>query len=150
MKIRGPWDIATAEQWLQQCEIPIRLACTGQDGFPRVVSVWFQYCDGEFLSVSHRDSSLVKLLQASPKVGFEVSPNDPPYHGVRGQGVAKLVSDGAGEVLRAVIQRYLGDGNSSLAQWLLSREHEEMLIRVRPERFFTWDYRDRMEPVSAH
>lgn len=149
MKIRGPWDIATAERWLQQCEIPIRLACTGKDGFPRVVSVWFKYSDGEFLSVSHRDSSLVKLLGASPKVGFEVSPNEPPYHGVRGQGLATLGSEGAGDVLRSVIERYLGDGNSALAQWLLSREDEEVLIRVRPERFFSWDYRDRMEPVNS-
>ena len=138
-----------SEQWLQQCVIPIRLACVGQDEFPRVVSVWFLYQEGEFLCVSHRDSSLVKLLRATPKVGFEISPDTPPYHGVRGQGTASLGHEGAGDVLRAVIRRYLGDSNSSLADWLLSREEEELLIRVAPQRFFTWDYRDRMEPVSS-
>ncbi|RLQ23078.1 pyridoxamine 5'-phosphate oxidase family protein [Seongchinamella sediminis] len=148
MEVKGPWDLAAAEQWLGQCAMPIRLACTGEDGFPRVVSVWFLYREGEFLSVSHRDSSLVKLLQSSPQVGFEVSPNEPPYHGVRGQGTASLASEGAGEVLRAVISRYLGSSNSSLAEWLLSREDEEVVIRVAPQRFFTWDYRDRMEPVK--
>ena len=149
MEVKGPWDLQSAEQWLQQCAIPIRLACVGQDGFPRVVSVWFLYQQGEFLSVSPRDASLVKLLQASPRVGFEVSPNEPPYHGVRGQGLASLHDEGAGEVLRSVINRYLGDSNSSLADWLLSREDEEVLIRVAPQRFFTWDYRDRMEPTSS-
>lgn len=149
MEIKGPWDLPTVELWLQECAMPIRLACTGQDGFPRVVSVWFLYREGEFLCVSHRDSSLVKLLQSSPRVGFEVSPNEPPYHGVRGQGTATLGGDGAGEVLRLVIARYLGDSNSSLANWLLSREQEEVLIRVTPKRFFSWDYRDRMEPTVA-
>lgn len=141
----GPWSLATAERWLEGCQFPIRLACTGADGFPRVVSVWFLYQHGEFLSVSHRNSSLVKLLTASPKVGFEISPNEPPYHGVRGQGLVSLETEGAGDVLNAVIGRYLGDTNSSLAQWLLSRVEDEVLIRVAPQRFFSWDYRDRME-----
>lgn len=145
MEVKGPWELAETEQWLEQCAMPIRLSCVGQDGFPRVVSVWFLYRDGEFLSVSHKNASLVRLLQVSPQVGFEVSPNEPPYHGVRGQGCASLHDQGAGEVLRKVIKRYLGNSNSRLAQWLLSREDEEVLIRVSPQRFFTWDYRDRME-----
>jgi len=149
MEVKGPWDLQVAEQWLEECAMPIRLACTGKDGFPRVVSVWFLYRQGQFLSVSHRDSSLVRLLQSAPRVGFEVSPNDPPYHGVRGQGTASLGEEGAGEVLRSVIGRYLGNSNSSLADWLLSREDEEVLIRVTPQRFFTWDYRDRMEPATG-
>ncbi|MEH6588145.1 MAG: hypothetical protein V7720_16420 [Halioglobus sp.] len=141
----GPWSLATAERWLEACQYPIRLACTAADGFPRVVSVWFLYQQGEFLSVSHRNSSLVKLLSASPKVGFEISPNEPPYHGVRGQGLVSLETEGVGDVLNAVIDRYLGNTNSSLAQWLLSRVEDEVLIRVAPQRFFSWDYRDRME-----
>ena len=145
----GPWDIQDTEQWLADCAWPIRLACIASDGFPRVVSVWFLYRDGEFLSVSHRNSSLVKLLKASAKVGFEVSPNEPPYHGVRGQGSAVLSEEGAGEVLQAVIDRYLGRGNSALSEWLLSRVEEEVLIRVRPHRFFSWDYRNRMDAAKG-
>ena len=146
---RGPWDLGTTESWLADARIPIRLACNAQDGFPRVVSVWFVYREGMFLSVSHRNSSLVKLLRASPQVGFEVSPNEPPYHGVRGQGLAELVTEGAARVLGEVIDRYLGEGNSNLAQWLMSRAEEEVLIRVTPRRFFSWDYRGRMDPLSA-
>ena len=149
IEIRGPWDLPTAERWLENCRFPIRLACTAQDGFPRVVSVWFLYRNGTFFSVSHRDASLVKLLRASAKVGFEVSPNEPPYHGVRGQGVVTLHSEGAEEILESVIDRYLGDSNNDLAKWLLSRKEEEVLIELHPQRFFSWDYRNRMEPVSS-
>lgn len=147
---KGPWDLDEVGRWLGECRFPIRLACTAADGFPRVVSVWFLYQEGSFFSVSHRNSSLVKLLAASPRVGFEVSPNEPPYHGVRGQGVATLVDDGAGEVLNQVIDRYLGETNNSLAQWLLSRVEDEVLIKVEPQRFFSWDYRKRMESPEGN
>ena len=145
MTASGPWGVDEVAQWLGECRFPIRLACTAADGFPRVVSVWFLYKEGSFFSVSHRNSSLVKLLAASPRVGFEVSPNEPPYHGVRGQGMATLISEGAGDVLNQVIDRYLGETNSSLAQWLLSRVDDEVIIKVEPQRFFSWDYRNRME-----
>ena len=92
---------------------------------------------------------LVKLLRASAKVGFEVSPNEPPYHGVRGQGTVTLHDEGAEEILESVIDRYLADSNNDLAKWLLSRKEEEVLIELQPQRFFSWDYRNRMEPVSS-
>ena len=59
--------------------------------------------------------------------------------------MATLISEGAGDVLNQVIDRYLGETNSSLAQWLLSRVDDEVIIRVEPQRFFSWDYRNRME-----
>lgn len=141
---KGPWSESQIEQFLGELVIPLRLACVGADGFPRVVSVWFLYRDGCFLSVSHQDAQLVALLRADGKVGFEVAPEQPPYRGVRGQGLATLTSGGAGEVLDAVLQRYLGGTDSGLAQWLLSRRDEEVLIRIEPARFFSWDYRERM------
>jgi hypothetical protein len=73
-----------------------------------------------------------------------VAPEQPPYYGVRGQGIATLGYDGAGDVLDQVLQRYLGGAESSLGQWLLSRRDEEVLISIEPQRIFSWDYRERM------
>jgi nitroimidazol reductase NimA-like FMN-containing flavoprotein (pyridoxamine 5'-phosphate oxidase superfamily) len=116
----------------------------GGDGFPRVVSVWYGF-DGEyFRCVSHRSSKLVSLLEQSDRVGFELAPNEPPYYGVRGQGIARLDSDADGEVLREMLQRYLGGTDSSLGDWLLSRAEDEVLITIDPVRLFSWDYRERM------
>jgi hypothetical protein len=109
-----------------------------------VVSIWYLYRDGRLLGVSHRDSQLVALLRGSGKVGFEVAPEQPPYRGVRGQGVATLAEEGAGEILNELLHRYLGGGDSGLARWLLSRRDEELLISIAPERLFSWDYRERM------
>jgi hypothetical protein len=77
-------------------------------------------------------------------MGFEIAPNEPPYHGVRGQGDAIVEPLGSKETLEELLGRYLGGVNSSLANWLLSRCDEEVLITITPTRLYTWDYRERM------
>ena len=143
--VKGHWSQAQIDEYLQATTVPLRLACIGGDGFPRVVSVWFSYLEGKFYCVSHRDSKLIALLRGNDRVGFEVAPNEPPYCGVRGQGVAQLSELGGGEALAQLLERYLGGAESRLADWLLSRSDEELLISIEPRRLFTWDYRERME-----
>ena len=148
ISINGPWNRRDIDHYLEHTRIPIRLACLGEDGFPRVVSVWFRYENGVFYCASHRDSSLVKLLRNWERVGFEVSANEPPYHGVRGQGLVSLSDEGGGDTLRQLIGDYLGKTNAELAEWLLSRGDEEVLIRIEVCRFFSWDYRKRMQAIA--
>jgi nitroimidazol reductase NimA-like FMN-containing flavoprotein (pyridoxamine 5'-phosphate oxidase superfamily) len=143
--LKGPWNREQVDSFLNNSQFPLRLACVAEDGFPRVVSVWYGY-DGQSLRcVSHRSSQLVSLLQRCERVGFELAPNEPPYHGVRGQGIARLGSDADGEVLGEMLQRYLGGTESKLGKWLLSRSEDEVLITIEPLRLFSWDYRERME-----
>jgi nitroimidazol reductase NimA-like FMN-containing flavoprotein (pyridoxamine 5'-phosphate oxidase superfamily) len=137
------------ERFLDSTRFPLRLACIGSDGYPRVISVWFHYVDGRFLCVSHRDSGLIKLLRGNGRVGFEVAPNEPPYHGVRGQGEASISEAGGEEVLAELLQRYLGGADSTLGNWLLSRGPDELLISIEPLRWFSWDYRERMGDTAA-
>lgn len=145
LELTGPWSRQQVTDYLAANTVPLRLSCVGEDGFPRVVSVWFRF-DGEvFQCVSHRSSQLVRLLEKDDRVGFEVGPNEPPYCGVRGQGRATLAPDTGGAMLTHLLQRYLGGTDSELAQWLLSRADGELLITIRPLRLFTWDYRDRMD-----
>jgi nitroimidazol reductase NimA-like FMN-containing flavoprotein (pyridoxamine 5'-phosphate oxidase superfamily) len=144
LTLKGSWDKTRIDAFLQDSTFPLRRACGGEDGFPRVVSVWYGY-DGQHLRcVSHRSSQLVNLLERCDRVGFELAPNEPPYLGVRGQGVARLDSDADGVVLRQMRERYLGGTTSKLARWLLSRAEDEVLITIEPLRLFSWDYRERM------
>jgi nitroimidazol reductase NimA-like FMN-containing flavoprotein (pyridoxamine 5'-phosphate oxidase superfamily) len=143
--LKGPWSRAQVDDYLTDSSYPLRLACVGGDGFPRVVSVWYHYVDGRLHCVSHRASQLIALLRESDRVGFELAPNEPPYHGVRGQGVAVLSEEGAGDTLELLLERYLGGSDSKLGAWLLSRREEELLISIEPRRLFSWDYRDRMK-----
>jgi nitroimidazol reductase NimA-like FMN-containing flavoprotein (pyridoxamine 5'-phosphate oxidase superfamily) len=149
VQVKGPWSDRDIGEFLEAARIPMRLATVGRDGFPRVVSVWY-LADGLSLQcVSHRDSQLVKLLRANDRIGFEVAPNEPPYHGVRGQGVATLSPLGDRDTLDNLIDRYLGGAESAVANWLLSRREEEMLISIEPLRLFSWDYRERMSDVRS-
>ncbi|MFT4613723.1 MAG: nitroimidazol reductase NimA-like FMN-containing flavoprotein [Bacteroidia bacterium] len=142
--LSGPWNEGQINAFLNEKAYPLRLACVDEDGFPRVVSVWFGY-DGEKLHcVSHASSLLVRLLQRSERVGFEIAPNEPPYMGVRGQGIASLTPDTDAVMLTKMLQRFLGGTDSTLARWLLSRADDEMLITIDPVRLFSWDYRERM------
>ena len=144
MEFSGPWNLEQIGEYLEGCTFPLRLSCVGEDGFPRVVSVWFSYGDGALRCVSHQSSQLVRLLERDQRVGFEVAPNEPPYCGVRGQGTVELARDEDGAMLTRLLEHYLGGTDSDLANWLLSRADGEMLITITPTRLFSWDYRSRM------
>ena len=149
LQIKGPWDQGQITHFLQASKFPLRLACVGRDGFPRVVSLWYGYDGQAFRCVSHRSSQLISLLQESDRVGFEIAPNDPPYHGVRGQGIASLEADIDGATLTEMLQRYLLGSDSKLGHWLLSRADDEVLITIKPTRLYSWDYRERMADAVA-
>lgn len=147
--IKGPWSTGQIADFLEGCHYPMRLACVGADGYPRVVSVWFIYQQGQLVCASHCSSQLVALLRANARVGFEIATNDPPYFGVRGQADAALSDSGGADMLERLLQRYLGGVDSTLAQWLLSRSEGEILITLTPRRLFSWDYRQRMAEAES-
>ena len=59
VSLKGPWSAEQISEFLHHSVFPLRLACVGADGFPRVVSVWFQYDQGQF----------IELKRFSQKVG---------------------------------------------------------------------------------
>jgi len=149
LDISGPWSKHEADQFLSQARFPMRLSCIGSDGYPRVVSLWFRYESDTLLCVTHRNSQLAAILRQNDKVGFEISPNEPPYFGLRGQGQVSLEPLGNRSTLEELLHLYLGNAKSSLADWLLSRSEEELLVSVKPHRYYSWDYRERMAAAAA-
>ena len=145
VRLKGPWSESQIDEFLQESVFPLRLACTAADGFPRVVSVWFRFEDGRFYCVSHRDSPLVALLRDSNKVGFEVAPNQPPYCGVRGQGLATLDRTNGAAVLAGLADRYLGTDDTPFRRRLMQGAQDEVALVIRPTRMMSWDYRKRMK-----
>ena len=142
--LRGPWNQRQIDTYLSASSFPLRLSCVGADGFPRIASLWYRYEAGEIFCVTHCRSTMALLLQADGRVGFEISPNEPPYHGVRGQGRTTLYPLDKASLLEGLLEHYLGDTKSGLATWLLKRSDEEVVINISPTRLYSWDYRDRM------
>lgn len=132
--------------FLDSVVTPMRLAVTDGDGYPVVCSLWF-IRDGDCLwAACHKNAYLIKVLRRNIKAGFDISTNDSPYQGVRGQADIELHSDENGQALGQLIKRYLGDSNKQLKAWLLSRQEDEYAIRIVPRKISSWDFSNRMDP----
>jgi hypothetical protein len=145
---KSDWSEVEIGDFLTQSRIPIRLAIQDQ-GFPSICSVWYAYeaSSHSIICVTHKRSHLAKLVARSPRCGFEVASNEPPYRGVRGKAVIEMSSEGALVSLPKLIERYLGTTNAPLGQWLMSRIDDEVELRLSPTWLSSWDYGARMEPV---
>ena len=140
----GPWDHRTLAAFLDDAVVPIRLSCRTPSGGLWMLSLWYRYQDEQFQCATGADADVVRFLREDPHVAFEVSVNEPPYRGVRGQGTATIEADPEKTLLRDLLDRYLGGTDSDLAGRLLAGDREEVTITIQPTRLATWDYRDRM------
>ena len=146
-KLSGPWSMAQVRDHLDHAVIPMRLACLGPGGHPLVASLWYVHRAEALWCASRAAADLVGFLREDPRCGFEVAADAPPYLGVRGWGKATLDPERGEEILRALVDRYLGTNGreSSLGRWLLSRGESEVAIRIDPVRLVSWDYSERMD-----
>jgi len=142
----GEWDRAGVAAFLTDATVPVRVACRTPGGGLWMLSLWYRFdADAERLvCATSAAADVVEYLRDDDGVAFEVSTNDPPYRGVRGNGTATIESDDDKAVLRSLLERYLGGTDSSLAERLLAPERDEVAIRIDPERCYSWDFTERM------
>jgi nitroimidazol reductase NimA-like FMN-containing flavoprotein (pyridoxamine 5'-phosphate oxidase superfamily) len=133
------------EQYLKAVRIPLRLACTTSDGWPVVLSLWFEYNQGLLYCASHQQAKVIAFLRGNPRCAFEVAGDQPPYCGIRGQGTVTLDNSQGAEILERLLKRYLGGLDNPLAQKLLSRRESEIAIIIEPLKMFSWNFTQRMK-----
>lgn len=138
------WDLPEIEGFLNDCVIPIRLACLQAPDRPLVCSLWFLYDDGAFWCATQANARIVEFLQQQPACGFEIAPEAMPYRGVRGQGIAILDKEQGMQTLLRLLDRYLHTRESAFAQWLIGQADQEVAIRIQPEWLTAWDFGGRM------
>ncbi|MGE0827344.1 MAG: pyridoxamine 5'-phosphate oxidase family protein [Candidatus Binatia bacterium] len=138
------WSQETIAAFLQQLCIPIRLASVTATGWPVVLSLWYLYENGRFYCATQKTAKIVAHLKREPRCAFEVAGDQPPYRGVRGQGKARVTSNGGAELLERLLKRYLNSTDSPLATSLLARSADEVIIEIEPVAVSTWDFTDRM------
>jgi nitroimidazol reductase NimA-like FMN-containing flavoprotein (pyridoxamine 5'-phosphate oxidase superfamily) len=140
----GAWDREEVAAFLEATAVPLRLACHTSAGNLWMLSLWFRFREGRFQCATGADADVVRFLEADSRVAFEVSTNDPPYKGVRGRGTATLAPDADKTVLRALVERYLGDAETPPGPRLLAADREELTVTVDPDRIHSWDFTARM------
>jgi nitroimidazol reductase NimA-like FMN-containing flavoprotein (pyridoxamine 5'-phosphate oxidase superfamily) len=144
MDVTGDWNHEQTEAFLTDRTIPVRLACRRPDDRLWMLSLWYRYRDGRLACATNADARIVSYLEADPGIAFEISTNKPPYRGVRGAGTARIGPDDDKQLLRALLERYLGGTDSNMAAGLLSPDREEVRIILDVDRTYTWDFSDRM------
>ncbi|MGE4220588.1 MAG: pyridoxamine 5'-phosphate oxidase family protein [Alphaproteobacteria bacterium] len=147
--LSGPWTAEQIERHLATTVVPVRLACVAPSGWPVSLSLWFLYEDGALFCASRKGARVVRILESAPRCGFEVAGEAPPYHGVRGQGLAALDPAAGPALLPRLIDRYLGPGDTPFRRWLMRNAADEVAIRIAPQRLMNWDYRRRMSEPAA-
>ena len=143
-RLTGAWDRAETEAFLTAETVPIRLSCHTRSGDLWMLSLWYRYRDGALWCATSASADVVDYLASDDRVAFEISTNEPPYKGVRGNGTASVEADPDKELLRDLLERYLDGTDSPLAERLLSPAREEVRVRIDPARLYTWDFTDRM------
>jgi len=145
MEPTGAWDRERTETFLQSETIPIRLSCHTQADVLWMLSLWYLYRDDALWCATSASADVVDYLTGDDRVAFEISTNDPPYKGVRGNGTASIEADPDKTLLKELLERYLGGTDSPLAERLLSPERDEVRIRIDPAKMYTWDFSERMQ-----
>jgi len=145
----GAWDATETEAFLGSATVPIRLSCHANRESLWMLSLWFLYRDDAFWCATSADADVVDYLADDDHVAFEISTNEPPYKGVRGNGTASVEPDEEKTLLRELLARYLGGTDSDLADRLLSPDREEVTISIDPDRLYTWDFSDRMPAADS-
>lgn len=143
----GVWSESEAEEFLQEAVVPARIGCHNPSGGLWMLSLWYQYRDGAVECATSASADVVQFLRKNDEVCFEISTNRPPYMGVRGAGAATVVETGSKDLLRDLIERYLGGTDNEMGEWLLREEREEVTITVDPSRLYTWDFTPRMRGI---
>jgi hypothetical protein len=144
MRAKGPWSESEVERFLDEARVPIRVACNGTSGYPVLASLWYLPLDGRIWCATQQGASMATLLARDRHCAFEVSVEAVPYRGLRGQGLATRHDERGEEILRKLIQRYLGDSKPQLARSLLARSASETAIAIEPQTLVSWDYAARM------
>lgn len=130
--------------YLREIRIPLRLACTTASGWPMILSLWYIYNEGSLYCATQKQAKVVSYLQHNSQVAFEIAADEPPYCGVRGQGRATIDDNLGPDILRQLIERYLGSADSPLARKLLRRQESEVAIIIQPVNLYQWNFNRRM------
>ena len=87
---------------------------TDEDGFPRLVPIWFIRQDDEILFTPRGPSVFLANIRRDPRVGLSIDEDPLPYRKVTVQGTARIVHDVGNDdewrdLYRSIAKRYVPD-----------------------------------------
>jgi len=138
-------DSEEIDKFIPDTKIPIRIAFMKSTGLPAVISLWYVCKDGKIYCATQKTAKIVSYLQKNPACGFEIAADKPPYKGVRGEGTVQILDETGAYVLDLLIDKYLGEKESTLSKFLKNNSKTEVAIEITPQKILHYDYSKRMK-----
>ena len=135
------------DRFISDMKIPIRIAFMESTDLPAVISLWYVCNDDKIYCATQKTAKIVSYLQKNPVCGFEIAADKPPYKGMRGKGTARILNETGAYVLDLLIDKYLGEKESTLSKFLRNNSKIEVAIEITPQKIFNYDYSERMNDV---
>jgi PPOX class probable F420-dependent enzyme len=132
------------EAFLAGALVGVLSVADGPERGPLALPVWYSYePGGEIAFITGRDSRKMELIRKAGRVSLVVQEAAPPYRYASVEGPVVSVEDPARqEDRRAMAERYLGpEGGAEYLEATKDVAHTMVMVRVRPERWYTRDYR---------
>ncbi|GIH78138.1 pyridoxamine 5'-phosphate oxidase family protein [Planobispora longispora] len=139
-------SVAEREAFLAGVHVGVLSVADEAGRAPLAVPVWYLYePGGDIAFITARDSRKLELVRKAGRVSLVAQDEGLPYRYVSVEGPVVAVQDPAPpEEGRTMAERYLGP---ELAVRYLKATKDErgtmVLVRVRPERWYTRDYTER-------
>ncbi|QCQ90751.1 pyridoxamine 5'-phosphate oxidase family protein [Rhodococcus sp. SGAir0479] len=122
-------------------DLHIGVIAAERDGrAPLAVPIWYHYVPGGEVTVwTERGTVKERLIRASGRFSLCAQQEAPPYRYVSVEGAATFQDEVAPDDIRPLVRRYLPEDEAEkfLAE---SFNDRAVVIRMRPERWFTVDY----------
>lgn len=136
---------AQRERFLADLHVGIFAIPDGERG-PLSAPIWYAYePGGEIRVITGAQSRKGKLLRLGVRVSLVAQQETPPYAYVSVEGpVTALEPVHDPEAVRAMARRYLGTQSGDAyvaATWQSYERDPNVLVRIRPERWLTVDYK---------
>ena len=133
--------------FIPDVKIPIRIGFAKSDGVSAVISLWYVCKYGKIYCAVQKTAKIVSYLQKNPVCGFEIAADKPPYKGIRSEGPIRILNETGAYVLDLLLDKYLGEIESTLSKFLRDNSKTEMTIEITPQKIFHYDYSERMNDV---
>ena len=138
-------DNEEIDKFISDSKIPIRIAFMKSNSLPAVVSLWYICKDGKIYCATQKTAKIVSHLKKNPVCGFEIAADKPPYKGIRGNGTVRILNETGPYVLDLLMDKYLGEKESTLSKLLRNNSKTEVSIEITPQKIFHYDYSKRMK-----
>jgi nitroimidazol reductase NimA-like FMN-containing flavoprotein (pyridoxamine 5'-phosphate oxidase superfamily) len=138
-------DAEEIDKFIPDSKIPIRIAFMKSTDLPAVISLWYICKDGKIFCATQKTAKIVSYLKKNPLCGFEIAVDKPPYKGIRGNGTIRILNETGAYVLDLLIDKYLGEKESTLSKFLRDNSKTEVAIEITPQKILHYDYSKRMK-----